>query len=196
MKFAVSVSMLGYTRVNGLCVYDGRTREFLDLTPAEARDMIDKGEIKGVLHKKTEDGIVFMTDSEGFNQYDILIKSSNQYRSLNFEEIGSNILNSIYTLVRVIDTDYRGRAYEVVSTKHARIKLSESELRELNSISPIAGCRISEENIEILEGVDYQDRRKKEQMESSDSTSEGVEGKTEDVAKSDNKKAATNKKKK
>lgn len=188
MKFAVSVSMLGYTRVNGLCVYDGRTREFLDLTPAEARDLIDKGEIKGVLHKKTEDGIVFVTD-DSFNQTDILIKSANKYRSLNNEKIGSDILNSMYTLVRVIDTDYRGRAYEIISSKHARIKLSEESLRDLNNISIIAGCRISEDNIEILDGVEYQDRRKKKEDEKSEKTSDN-DNKTED------KKYVTNKKKK
>ena len=67
-------------------------------------------------------------------------------------------VNSIYTVVRIIDTDYRGRLFEVVSNTCQRIKVTEEILRGLNDITVVAGVRIGDD-IEVLDGVEYEDRR-------------------------------------
>ena len=65
----------------------------------------------------------------------------------------------MYTVVRVLDTDYKGRLFEVVSNKCARIKLEEESLRQLSSLTNIAGVWITDDEIKIADGVMYEDRR-------------------------------------
>ena len=162
MKFAVSVGMLGYTRINNLCVYDSETRGFEDLTPACARKEIDLGLIKGVKWRNTEeDGPEFYCDEAGFNQKDIMVKSANKFRPLVNDVVGSQTNNSMYTVVRILDTPHRGRLYEVVSNKYQRVKIDEAALRKLDSLTSVAGVVILDDDITSCDGVIYEDRTQK-----------------------------------
>ena len=158
MRYAVYVGMLGYTRISSLCVYNEDTRAFDDLTPAEGRRLINQKQLKGVICKKVDDEFVFVCDKEGFNQQNIPVKSACKFRPLLNDYPGVDI-NSMYTVVRVLDTDYRGRLYEVVSNKCCRVKITEKNLRELAEITNIAGVWITEDEIKVADGIKYEDRR-------------------------------------
>jgi hypothetical protein len=160
MLYAVSIMALGYTRINGVVAYNNETREFLELTPAYARKLIDSNLLIGLKWKNSDRGTEFICDLEGWNQQDIPVRTAcGKFRPY-INDVPGVEVRSMYTLVRVLDTDYRGRLYEVVSNKACRVKLNEQAIKELNTMTNIAGLRISETgNIEFLEGVEYVDRR-------------------------------------
>lgn len=158
MRYAVYVGMLGYTRISSLCVYNEDTKCFDDLTPAEARRLINQKQLKGVICKKVDDEYIFVCDSDGFNQKNIPVKSACKFRPLLNDYPGVEI-NSMYTVVRVLDTDYKGRLYELVSNKCCRVKITEKNLRELAEITNIAGVWITEDEIKVADGIKYEDRR-------------------------------------
>lgn len=62
MKFAVCVLSLGYTRLAGITLYDSVTRDFTETTPRVARELIDKGLVKGVKWDKEKE--CFMPDKD------------------------------------------------------------------------------------------------------------------------------------
>ncbi len=159
MRYAVSVGFLGYTRCNNVCVYNPESRGFDDLTPAEARRYIDRKQLKGVLWRNGDEGPEFYPDADGFNQKDIMIKSANKFRPMLHDVLAGNPVNSFLTVVRVLDTDYRGRLYEVVSNKYSRLKITEQNLRELNEITVIAGVWITDNEIKVCDGVQYENRK-------------------------------------
>lgn len=159
MRYAVSVGFLGYTRCNNVCVYNPESRGFDDLTPAEARRYIDRKQLKGVLWRNGDEGPEFYPDDNGFNQKDIMIKSANKFRPMLHDVLAGNPVNSFLTVVRVLDTDYRGRLYEVVSNKYSRLKITEQNLRELNEITVIAGVWITDNEIKVCDGVQYENRK-------------------------------------
>lgn len=159
MRYAVSIGYLGYTRCNNVCVYNPESRGFDDLTPAEARRFIDQKQLKGVAWRNGEDGPEFYPDNEGFNQQDIMIKSANKFRPMLHDVLAGNPVNSFLTVVRVLDTDYRGRLYEIVSNKYSRLKVTEQNLRELNDITMIAGVWIKDNEIKVCDGVQYENRK-------------------------------------
>lgn len=158
MRYVASIGFLGYTRCNNVCAYNPESRGFDDLTPAEARRLIDSGQLKGLFWKNGSDGPEFYPDVNGFNQTDVMIKSANKFRPMIKDVVGA-VVNSFFTLVRVLDTDYKGRLYEVVSNKYSRMKLVEQSLRELADITLISGLWITDEGIKIADGVQYEDRR-------------------------------------
>ena len=158
MLFAVSVGMLGYTRIQSVVVYNSKTRTFDELTPAIARNYIKSGLVKGVIWQNNEDGGMFLPD-ESFNEKELLVKTAaGKFRPLLHDEPGM-VVNSIYTVVRVLYTDYRGTLFEVVSNRYDRIKIPEEQLRLINAISPVAGVWISEDKIEVDESIPIEDRR-------------------------------------
>lgn len=158
MFYAVSVMMLGYTRINGVVAYNNSTREFLELTPAKARELINIGKLKGLKWINTEDGVEFVCDTEGWNQQNMPIKTAcGKFRPMLNDYPGVEF-NSMFTLVRVVDVD-ECRLYEVVSNKCCRIKMKEADLRGLANITNIAGCWIKEDEIVVADGVLMVDRR-------------------------------------
>ena len=160
MRYAVSVLMLGYTRLSGLVAYNSESREFEEITPAIARNMIEHKQIKGVKWKNNDDGGEFVVDTEGFNQQDIPIKTAvGKFRSM-VNDNGSGLTAiSMYSVVRVLETDYRGRLYEVVSNKCARVKIAEENLIELTKITNVAGVIIEDNHVVVCDGVEFEDRR-------------------------------------
>lgn len=163
MYYAVSIMALGYTRVNGVQAYNDATREFLEITPAQARKLIDEKFLKGLTWRNGDEGPEFVCDEEGWNQKDIPVKTAcGKFRAYVNDLADVSHINSMFSLVRIIDTDYRGRLFEVVSNKCCRVKMTAEQLIELNKISNIAGVRIDEAgNISEYAGVVYQDRREK-----------------------------------
>lgn len=158
MRYVVSVGYLGYTRCNNVCAYNPESRGFDDLTPAEARRLIDCNQIKGLLWRNGEEGPEFYPDAKGYNQTDIMIKSANKFRPMVNDVVGAPV-NSFFTTVRVLDTDYNGRLYEVVSNKYSRVKFTEESLRKMAEITLISGVWITDDEIKIADGVMYEDRR-------------------------------------
>ena len=159
MQYAMSLIYLGYTRNSGAVLYNSSTREFLDVTPAEVRRLIDRGQVKGILWKNGDDGPEFFCDKEGFNQQNIPVRTANKFRPY-LNDVPGAPINSMYTVVRVLDTDYRGRLYEIVSNKCARVKVDENHLRELSKITNVAGVWITDgEDIRVCNDVMYEDRR-------------------------------------
>lgn len=159
MYYATSIMMLGYTRINGVQAYNSATREFNELTPALAKKLISQGDLVGILWKNNEEGGEFICDVENWNQQNIPVRTAcGKFRPL-LNDVPGQPVNTMYTLVRVLDTDYRGRLFEVVSNTCARIKLTESQLRGLNEIQPIAGVWISDLEIKWNAQVAYEDRR-------------------------------------
>lgn len=154
---ALAILGLGYTRVNGILSYDIQTRSFPELTPAQARKLIDSNELVGV--KFTGSGLdgEFIPDKE-YGYTNILLKTGcGKFRPY-YNPLEP--VNSIYALVRVIDTDYRGRMYEVVGNTCQKIKISEEQLRGLAAITQVALVTITDDSINVMECVPYEDRRK------------------------------------
>ena len=158
MRYAVSLIYLGYTRNSGAVLFDSDTKEFLDSTPAEVRRLIDLGLVKGLKWRNGDEGPEFIVDTEEFNQQNIPVKSANKFRPY-LNDVPGAPINSMYTVVRVLDTDYRGKLYEVVSNKCARIKITEQNLRELSQLTNIAGVWITDNEIKVCDGVQYENRK-------------------------------------
>lgn len=158
MKYAVSVIMLGYTRLAGLVVYDSETKGFEELTPAVAKKLLSEKQIKGVRWEDDSDGGRFIPDEEEFNQKNILVRTAvGKFRPLLNDYVGVPIY-SMYTVVRKLLTDYRGTLYEVVSNKAVRVKVTEEQLRELNKITGVAGVWINDNEIKLCDGIPVEDR--------------------------------------
>lgn len=161
MYIGCSILSLGYTRIAGVQAYNTDTRAFDELTPAVARKLIKSGELLGVLWEepamKYEEGR-FVPD-EGFNKKNIIIKTAvGKYRPM-YNDLPDQPINSMYNVVRVIHTDYRGTLYEIVSNRCDRIKVTEEQLRQLNEISPVAGVWIMDTDIRLHEAIKVEDRR-------------------------------------
>lgn len=165
MYYAVSVGMLGYTRIQSVVCYNSLTKTFDELTPAVARKLISEDKVKGVLWQNNEDGGEFIPDKDGFNKENIMVRTAAaKYRPLLNDEPGKPI-NSMYNVVRVIHTDYRGTLYEIVSNRYDRIKVTEEQLRNINNISPVAGVWFKESRIVLDDSIKVEDRRAASKME-------------------------------
>lgn len=159
MLYCVSIMMLGYTRINGVVAYDSKGKCFEEITPAIARQLISKNMLKGIKWKNNDDKGEFICDVEGWNQQNIPIKTAcGKFRPM-LNDVPGVQINSMCTVVRILDTDYRGRLYEIVSNKCMRLKVAEKNLRELNEISSVAGVWFTDNEIIPAEGVEYEDRR-------------------------------------
>ncbi|MFG6344647.1 MAG: hypothetical protein K1W35_12975 [Lachnospiraceae bacterium] len=159
MFYCVSIMMLGYTRINGVVAYNSKGKCFDEITPAIARQLISKNMLKGIKWKNNDDKGEFICDVEGWNQQNIPIKTAcGKFRPM-LNDVPGVPINSMCTVVRVLDTEKSGRLYEIVSNKCMRLKVGEKNLRELNEISSVAGVWITDDEIILAEGVKYEDRR-------------------------------------
>ena len=143
---------LGPTRVAGFTLFDPKSKEFRECTPKEVKQLILAGQVNGL--KLCEDEIVL--DRDGFNMRNLKIKSGvGNYRSMFPCEHGDG---KFYAVVRLIDTD-GGRLFEVVDNKCARVKIDAGKLMMLAAFSSVAGVRVHDGEIELCDGVIYEDRR-------------------------------------
>lgn len=163
MHYAVAIGMLGFTRLQSVIAYNSETRGFDEITPAAARRLIKSGQIAGILwedDKNLYDGGKFLPDKEGFGKQNIMVKTAaGKYRPLlNDSGVAGQTVNSMYSVVRIIKTNYRGTLYEVVSNRYDRIKLTEEQLRGLSAIEPVGGVWIHEDHIITAGCIKVEDR--------------------------------------
>lgn len=153
-KTAVAFLYAGYKRLAGILVYNPLTKEFEEITVASAKQLVKSKQINGL--RWEEDN--FQLDST-FNQVDMPVKTAvGRFRSYINEKIEINS-KPMYSLVRYIDTDYRGRIYEVINNRCGRVKIDEEQLKKLAEITIIAGCFVTKQEIQICKGVEYENRR-------------------------------------
>ena len=121
--------------------------------------MISEDKVKGVLWQNNEDGGEFIPDKDGFNKENIMVRTAAaKYRPL-LNDMPGQPINSMYNVVRVIHTDYRGTLYEIVSNRYDRIKVTEDQLRTINSMCPVAGVWFKESGIVLDDSIKVEDRR-------------------------------------
>ena len=153
MHIAVAVMMLGYTRTQGVVAYNNETKAFDLATPARARKMIDDKELFGIKWRKNDSDMVeFYPDQDGWNQKDIMILSGLMYRPMINDVPGMEIMNTIYSVSKIIYGNGKN-AYEVVSNTFQRLTLSEEQLVELANITVVAGVRIENGIIKLCDGL-------------------------------------------
>ena len=159
MYIASCLMNLGYTRVQGVQVYNTCDKSFPLITPARARKLIDSGELKGILWVKNAetDALEFIPDKEGWNLSNIVVQSGLTHR-LWKETVGQAIQNSIYSVVRVIE-DGDKALYEVISNSCQRIKLTDVQLVGLADITEVGGVIINDGEIRVLDGVIIEKRQ-------------------------------------
>ena len=151
-KYPVCRLDLGFTRVAGFCLYCEQSREFQETTPKDVKDLIKQGQVNGL---KLVNGEIEL-DTEGFNLNNLMVKSAvGKFRPLYSTD---SMINCMYTVVRVIETD-KGRLYETISNKCARVKISEEKLKILMQIGYVAGVKMVDGEIIICNGVTIQDKR-------------------------------------
>lgn len=163
MHYAVAIGMLGFTRLQSVVAYNSETRGFDEITPAAARRLIKSGQIAGILWEEDADlydGGKFLPDKEGFGKQNIMVKTAaGKYRPLlNDSGVAGQTVNSMYSVVRIIKTNYRGVLYEVVSNRCDRIKLTEQQLRGLYSIEPVGGIWLQDDHIITAACIKVEDR--------------------------------------
>ena len=154
MHIAVAVMMLGYTRTQGVVAYNNESKAFDLVTPARARKMIADKELFGVKWRKKDDSdmVEFYPDLDGWNQKDIMALSGLSYRPMENDVPGMEIMNTIYSVSRIIYGNGKN-TYEVVSNTFQRLTLTEEQLIELSNITVVAGIRIEHGIIEPCEGL-------------------------------------------
>ena len=159
----MAIGMLGFTRLQSVVAYNSETRGFDEITPAAARRLIKSGQIAGILwedDKDLYDGGKFLPDKNGFGKQNIMVKTAaGKYRPLlNDSGVAGQTVNSMYSVVRIIKTNYRGVLYEVVSNRYDRIKLTEQQLRGLYSIEPVGGIWLQDDHIIAAACIKVEDR--------------------------------------
>ena len=153
MHIAVAVMMLGYTRTQGVVGYNTDTKAFDLITPAMARKKIGDKEIYGIMWRKNEsDMIEFYPDKDGWNQKDIMVISGLSYRPMIDDVPGMEIMNTIYSVSKIIYGNGKN-TYEVVSNTFQRLTLTEEQLVELANITVVAGVRIDNDIIKPCDGL-------------------------------------------
>lgn len=145
---------LGYTRIAGLLVHDIVNRSFIEITPAAARKLIASKDLVAV--KWDEEAEHFVGDPE-WNASELLLKTGcgKFTRRVVKDE---TVNNSVYAVIKVCDTDEQ-RLYTIISNICQILTVPEQVIRELSPITQVAGVRVNADNIQILDGVEYEDRR-------------------------------------
>lgn len=159
MKTVISRIDLGFTRIAGYTLYDEASHEFQETTPKEVKNLIVHGQVNGL---KLVNGEIEL-DKENFYMTNLMIKSAvGKFRTLYQTESIMNCINYMYAVVRVIETD-KGRIYEIISNRCARVKVNEEKLKILLQVGYVAGVRKQfNGEIEICKGVNIENRRTKE----------------------------------
>ena len=154
MRTVVARIQLGRTRIAGYTIYNSESLAFDELTPREVKYLIKDKQINGL--KMTKDGEIIL-DLEGFNQHNLMIKSGvGNYWPMNPAE--GLAQHEMFSLTKVADTD-QGMVYEVVSTRCARLPITEAKLRSLYDVNCLVGCWINDKTgmIRLADGVEMVD---------------------------------------
>lgn len=154
MKTVVCLIDLGVTRTAGYTLYDEISREFLEMTPREVKDLVVSGEVNGLRLIKGR----IELDMEGFNMCNLMVKSGvGKYRTL-FPN--NTMANCMYSVVKVIIRN-TCNLYEIISNKCARTTVTLEQLKMLMDIGCVAGVKMVDGKLNICSGVTFEDRTKK-----------------------------------
>lgn len=136
-KYLVNSVNLG-KRVVGYEIYNSETKEIIGLMEKQIKDMLRKGNtVYGFIIDKNDE---LQLDKVGFHTSNIMIKTGiNHLKSL---ELKNGTASVFYTLLAVYK-DKNGAAYEVISSRLGRTRISESKLRALLEVSCLTvGCNL------------------------------------------------------
>ena len=143
MKTVICRIDLGYTRIAGYTLYDDVTEEFHETTPREVKELIKNNQVNGL---KLVDGEIVL-DTEGFNQRNLMIKSAvGKYRPLYDTD---SLVTRMYAVLDVVDCGGEFK-YEVITNYCGRKLMTEEFVRTLSSIGYVAGIKITDEKIKLL----------------------------------------------
>jgi len=147
-KTVVARLDLGFTRVAGYLLFDPVSKEFQETTPKVVEKMVAARAVNGLIIEA--DGEL-VPDKNGWNIGNIKIRSGvGNYRDLNTVDPKGD---TVYHVVRALKLDDTQTIYEVVNNKCARVFYSENQLRALAQFSWIGGVRITDEVVELCDGV-------------------------------------------
>lgn len=113
-KFVTGRLDLGKTRIAGYTAYDSKSKNILELVPTEAKSLVERGELYGlVLNEQGE----LLPDKTGFTMNNLFIKSGvGNWRTLYDND---SIVGEMFILVRVI-TSGENVYYELISNRGGR----------------------------------------------------------------------------
>jgi Predicted membrane protein len=155
-KFVTNRIDLGQ-RVAGFTCYESATKEFLELTPKQVKNLIAGEGIHGLKLEKNEIAL----DQEGFNMKNLMVKSGiGNFHAMNPVD---SMVNTMYSVVKVI-LSKEGKTYEIVSNKAARTLISEERLKVMMEFTSIAGVVLDgSKAIQVCSGVEFEDTTPKEE---------------------------------
>jgi hypothetical protein len=171
-KFVTNRIDLGQ-RVAGFTCYESSTKEFLELTPKQAKNLIASAGIRGLRLENDE----IVLDQEGFNMKNLMVRSGIG----NFHAMYpvDSMINTMYSVVKVVrNTD--GIFYEIVSNKAARTLISEERLKAIMAFTNVAGVYTDEHQaVAICNGVEFEDLTPKEEPKSTQKPVDAEKSKVE-----------------
>ena len=162
---AINIMALGYTRIQGVQVYDSATLSFPYITPAKAKKLIDEGTLKGVRWiKNCDTGAIDFEPDADWNLQNITVLSGLTTRLWreNYEE---NVMNSIYSVVKETVHADGNVSYTVISNTCQRLEMNAEQVKGLASITEVGGVVLENEEIKLCDGVIHEVNRQEQDID-------------------------------
>ncbi len=156
MKYtAVCKLMLGRTRDAGWVLYNSETFAFDEMTPSKVYDLVEKKQVNGLCIRQ---GLIEL-DREEYGTQNIMVRSGvGNYRPLFSNEMNSYTDELFYVTRVYFDGSDNGPAYEVVSSKCARLLLNADGVHHMLDKGIVYGVIRDEEGLVLTPaGVDFID---------------------------------------
>ena len=154
-KYLVNSETLG-NRLTGYMLYESKTKEFIGMTEKAIITALKNGE---ALNGFRLNGEELELDTEGFKQVNLLARSGiNTYTAVVESDCP---VNNFYTVVKVTK-DNNKTVYEVISSRHGRMDITEEKLKIYLEMGIIQGGAWidSKGKINIAKGVEVVEDRK------------------------------------
>lgn len=146
-KFVTGRLDLGKTRIAGYTAYDSKSKNILELVPTEAKSLVERGELYGLIINEQGE---LIPDKEGFAMNNLFIKSGvGNWRTM-YDNDG--MTSEMFILVRVI-TSGEESFYELVNNRGGRIIITEELMRARLALFEIGGCVMDNGKIKPCKGV-------------------------------------------
>ncbi len=140
-------------RSAGWILFNSETASFDELTPSKVYRLVEKKQVNGLcIHQ----GILEL-DREDYGAQNIMAKSGvGNYRLLYTDKAHTDIDELFYVTRVYFDDSVNGPAYEVVSSKCARILLNKDGIRHMLEKGILYGASLSEDGLVLTPaGVDF-----------------------------------------
>lgn len=171
-KFVTNRIDLGQ-RVAGFTCYESSTKEFLELTPKQIKNLIASAGIRGLGLENDE----IVLDQEGFNMKNLMVRSGIG----NFHAMYpvDSMINTMYSVVKVV-RNKDGVSYEIVSNKAARALISEERLKAMMAFTNVAGVYLDKHQAVVdCNGVEFEDLTPKEEPKPTETPADAEKPKVE-----------------